>query len=221
VPHSERQKLKVKSQKAMRTRIPAGTLFIVLSVAASAPAEIIDRILAVVNGALIMQSDVTLAVRLGFAPQSTAADAVAVPLDALIERRLVLEEVDRYAPPEPTQADVDRRVADVQARAGGAFDAILRDSGISVDQLRRQIRDDLRIDAYLLQRFGAVQPSEDEIQQYYREHQPAFTRNGAVRPIEEVRDLVRAELIATQRAGMIKDWITGLRRRATINVLPR
>jgi hypothetical protein len=221
VPHSERQKLKVKSQKAMRTRIPAGTLFIVLSVAASAPAEIIDRILAVVNGALIMQSDVTLAVRLGFAPQSTAADAVAVPLDALIERRLVLEEVDRYAPPEPAQADVDRRVADVQARAGGAFDAILRDSGISVDQLRRQIRDDLRIDAYLLQRFGAVQPSEDEIQQYYREHQPAFTRNGAVRPIEEVRDLVRAELIANQRAGMIKDWITGLRRRATINVLPR
>jgi len=189
--------------------------------AAPAPAEIIDRILAVVNGALIMQSDVKMAVRLGLAPQSTASDAVAVPLDALIERRLVLEEVDRYAPPDPAQTDVDRRLADVRARAGSAFDSILRDSGISVDQLRRQIRDDLRIDAYLLQRFGGVQPSDDEIQQYYREHQPTFTRNGAVRPIEEVRDLVRAELIANQRAGMIKDWITGLRRRATINVLPR
>jgi len=189
--------------------------------AASASAEIIDRILAVVNGALIMQSDVKMAVRLGLAPQSTASDAVAVPLDALIERRLVLEEVDRYAPPDPAQTDVDRRLADVRARAGSAFDSILRDSGISVDQLRRQIRDDLRIDAYLLQRFGGVQPSDDEIQQYYREHQPTFTRNGAVRPIEEVRDLVRAELIANQRAGMIKDWITGLRRRATINVLPR
>jgi len=189
--------------------------------AAPAPAEIIDRILAVVNGALIMQSDVKMAVRLGLVPQSTASDAVAVPLDALIERRLVLEEVDRYAPPDPAQTDVDRRLADVRARAGSAFDSILRDSGISVDQLRRQIRDDLRIDAYLLQRFGGVQPSDDEIQQYYREHQPTFTRNGAVRPIEEVRDLVRAELIANQRAGMIKDWITGLRRRATINVLPR
>jgi len=189
--------------------------------AAPAPAEIIDRILAVVNGALIMQGEVKMAVRLGLAPQSTASDAVAVPLDALIERRLVLEEVDRYAPPDPAQTDVDRRLADVRARAGSAFDSILRDSGISVDQLRRQIRDDLRIDAYLLQRFGGVQPSDDEIQQYYREHQPTFTRNGAVRPIEEVRDLVRAELIANQRAGMIKDWITGLRRRATINVLPR
>jgi hypothetical protein len=192
-----------------------------MAVTTSARAEIIDRILAVVNGALIMQSDVRLAVKLGLAPQSTASDAVAVPLDALIERRLVLEEVDRYAPPEPPEADVDRRLAEVRTRAGGAFDSILRESGISVDQVRRQMRDDLRIDAYLLQRFGAVQPSEDEIQQYYRDHQPAFTRNGAVRPIDEVRDLVRAELIANQRAGMIKDWIAGLRRRATINVLPR
>jgi hypothetical protein len=66
-----------------------------------------------------------------------------------------------------------------------------------------------------------MQPSEDEIQRYYRDHQPAFTRNGAVRPLDEVRDVVRAELIANQRAGMIKDWIAGLRRRATINVLPR
>jgi hypothetical protein len=197
------------------------SLLVASASSTSVRAEIIDRILAVVNGALIMQSDVTLAVRLGLAPQSTASDAVAVPLDALIERRLVLEEVDRYAPPEPAQAEVDRRLADVRDRAGSAFDAILRDSGISVDQLRRQVRDDLRIDAYLLQRFGGVQPSEDEVQQYYREHQPSFTRNGAVRPIDEVRDLVRAELIANQRAGMIKDWITGLRRRATINVLPR
>jgi len=188
---------------------------------ASTHAEIIDRILAVVNGALIMQSDVKIAVRLGLAPQSTAPDAVAVPLDALIERRLVLEEVDRYAPPEPAETDIDRRLAEVWNRAGSAFDSILRDSGISVEQLRRQMRDDLRIDAYLVQRFGGMQPSEDEIQRYYRDHQPAFTRNGAVRPLDEVRDVVRAELIANQRAGMIKDWIAGLRRRATINVLPR
>ena len=188
---------------------------------ASTHAEIIDRILAVVNGALIMQSDVKIAVRLGLAPQSTAPDAVAVPLDALIERRLVLEEVDRYAPPEPAETDIDRRLAEVRNRAGSGFDSILRDSGISVEQLRRQMRDDLRIDAYLVQRFGGMQPSEDEIQRYYRDHQPAFTRNGAARPLDEVRDVVRAELIANQRAGMIKDWIAGLRRRATINVLPR
>ena len=187
----------------------------------AAHAEIIDRILAVVNGALIMQSDVRMAMRLGLVPAPSATDSLAAPLDALIERRLVLEEVDRYAPPDPNDADVGRRLDDVRQRAGAAFDTILRESGISVDQLRRQMRDDLRIDAYLLQRFGAMQPSEEEIQQYYRDHQAAFTRNGALRPLDEVRDVARAELMANQRAVMIKDWIAGLRRRATINVLPR
>jgi hypothetical protein len=186
-----------------------------------AHAEIIDRILAVVNGALIMQTDVSMATRLGLVPTSGAPDSLAAPLDALIERRLVLEEVDRYAPPDPSDAEVERRLNDVRTRAGNRFDMILRESGISVDQLRRYMRDDLRIDAYLLQRFGAMQPSEEEIQQYYRDHQAAFTRNGTVRPLDDVRDVARAELMANQRAVMIKDWIGGLRRRATINVLPR
>jgi len=188
---------------------------------ASARAEIIDRIFAVVDGALIMQSDVTLAARLALVPPRPAADSIASTLDALIERRLVLAEVDRYAPPEPADADIDRRLGEIRARAGNGFDTILRETGIAVDQLRRQARDDLRIDTYLQQRFGAMQPSDEEIQQYYRDHQAAFTRNGAVRPLDEVRDAVRAELMANQRAVMIKDWIAGLRRRATINVLPR
>jgi hypothetical protein len=204
----------------MRRLIAAAAVFGILT-SVSARAQIIDRILAVVNGALILQSDVMMAVRLGLAPAPAASDPVAAPLDALIERRLVLEEVDRYAPPDPTDADIDRRLADVRGRAGAGFDAILRETGISSDQLRRQVRDDLRMEAYLLQRFGAMQPSEEEIQQYYRDHQSDFMRNGAVRPLDEVRDVARAQLIANQRGVMIKDWTAGLRRRATINILPR
>jgi hypothetical protein len=204
----------------MRRLIAAAAVFGILT-SVSARAQIIDRILAVVNGALILQSDVMMAVRLGLAPAPAASDPVAAPLDALIERRLVLEEVDRYAPPDPTDADIDRRLAEIRGRAGAGFDAILRETGISSDQLRRQVRDDLRMEAYLLQRFGAMQPSEEEIQQYYRDHQSDFMRNGAVRPLDEVRDVARAQLIANQRGVMIKDWTAGLRRRATINILPR
>jgi hypothetical protein len=122
--------------------------------------EIIDRILAVVDGAIIMQSDVTMAVRLGLVPEAGAADPIAAPLDALIERRLMLEEVDRYAPPDPPDAEVDRHLADVRTRAGVRFDSILAESGVSVDQLRRHVRDDLRVESYLQQRFGTMQPSQ-------------------------------------------------------------
>ena len=184
-------------------------------------AEIIDRILAVVDGALVMQSDVAVAVRLALVPAAAAPDPASAALDALIERRLMLAEVDRYAPPPPPEADVDRRVAEIRVRAGAQFNAILLQGGMSEDQLRRQVRDDLRIDAYLQQRFGAMQPSEEEILQYYRDHPAAFSQNGVVRPFNDARDVARAALVAERRGATIRDWLSGLRKRANVNVLPR
>jgi|SRR4051812_4034467 len=184
-------------------------------------AEIIDRILAVVDGAIIMQSDVTMTVRLGLVPGARSSDQISAPLEALIERRLILEEVDRYAPPDPPDAEIERHLADVRARTGAGVDAVLLDTGISMEQLRRHVRDDLRMDAYLQQRFGTMQPSDDEIALYYRDHPAAFTRNGVLAPLADVREVVRAEIIAERRGTTIRDWITGLRRRANVNVLPR
>ncbi len=158
-------------------------------------AEIIDRILAVVNGAIIMQSDVAVAIRLGLVPSAGA--------------------------PDPASAALDRHVADIRSRAGAQFDAILLQGGIAVDQLRRDVRDTLRIEAYLQQRFGATQPTDEEILQYYRDHPAAFSQNGAVRPFEDVRDVARAALIEERRGATIRDWIAGLRRRASVSVLPR
>jgi hypothetical protein len=66
-----------------------------------------------------------------------------------------------------------------------------------------------------------MQPSDDEIAQYYREHQAAFTRGGTVAPLDAVREAVRNAVIADRRGATIRDWITGLRRRANVNVLPR
>jgi hypothetical protein len=68
----------------------------------TASAEIIDRILAVVDREIITLSDVNGAIRLGLVdvPLGTI-DATQAALDRRIERRLTLTEVERYAPPEP------------------------------------------------------------------------------------------------------------------------
>ncbi len=203
---------------------------------AGARAQIIDRILAVVDGTIIMQSDVTAAVRLNRVPSAGSpsagsesaragsrdtADPIAAVLDRLIERQLILAEVDRYAPPDPAEADIDRHVSEIRAQAGTEFEAILLLSGIGVEQLRREVRDDLRIQAYLQQRFGAIQPSEEEILQYYRDHPASFLVDGTVRPFDDAHDAARAALIAERRGEMIRDWLSALRRRANVNVLPR
>jgi hypothetical protein len=132
---------------------------LMIGVAASS-GQVLDRILAVVDGAPITQSDVTAAIQLGLVPVG-GGDRVAATVDALVERRLMLGEVDRYAPPDPPEAEIARHLDDIRRRAGTRFDDILAQAGLTEDQLRREVRDDLRIEAYLQQRFGTTQPSDE------------------------------------------------------------
>ena len=184
--------------------------------------NVIDRILAVVSGGLILQSDVTAALRLGLVTVPTEGDRVQGVLDRLIERRLMLVEVDRYGPPEPSRAEVDAAMEELDKRiaSGAQLDAILRESGFTVDQLRIYVRDDLRIRAYLQQRFGtALTAAEEDMLAYYRTHTRDYTRDGVVRPFSEVREEVRQSLLAERRAGLVREWLASLRRRTEVNVL--
>lgn len=197
---------------------------LLLTVAAAMPlrGEVIDRILATVGGALILQSDAVAAARLGFVELPTQGDPLQWTLDRLIERRLMLIEVDRYAPPEPDRALVDERMQLIDQRIGSGerLDAILRETGLSVDQLRLYVRDNLRIETYVAQRFGAAfRPSDDDLVAYYRSHEADFTQGGQLQPFAAVRDEVRSALRAERQAAAVRDWMAGLRRRTEVNVL--
>ncbi len=78
--------------------------------------EVIDRVLAVVAGDLIMQSDVRAARELGLVNAGDAADPDRAVLSQLIDRALILDEVERYAPPEPAPDAIDRAFRAVRAR---------------------------------------------------------------------------------------------------------
>ena len=126
------------------------------------PGEIIDRVLAIVSGDVITLSDVVAAQELGFvAPASSGgdpSDATREVLTALIERALVLAEVERYAPPEPAPVEIDRRIRAIHARFPTlqAFEAALTRAGLEDTHLRERLRQDLRIEAYLGERFAAL-----------------------------------------------------------------
>ena len=119
-------------------------------------AELIERTLAIVAGQVITLSDARTAVALGLVdPPADTADAVAVT-PRLIERMLMLREVQRYAPPEPSDAEIDAQWAALKARFADAqlFARALEAGGFTEARVRAWIRDDLRIAAYLNQRFA-------------------------------------------------------------------
>ena len=132
---------------------------ILVAALALAPADIIDRIMAVVGPQPITLSEVTAAQQFHLidVPAGTP-DATGYVLDRLIERTLILAEVDRFQPPEPDPVEITVRTDQMQARAGSpaAFERALAVTGSTRDQLRRFVRDSLRIDTYVNQRFGAI-----------------------------------------------------------------
>lgn len=188
-------------------------------------AQVLDRVLALVGGNTITLSDVNAAITFGLVPlPADPRQQTQAALDALVARQLQLSEVDRYLPPEPAPSDVDARLAQVRARFASpeAFEKALQDTGLTVATLRGHVRDDVRIESYRQQRFGAgYQPSDDEVLAYYRSHQSEFTRDGTVRPYPEVRDEARQAFIQARTANLVRDWIAGLRRRVDVTILSK
>jgi hypothetical protein len=185
-----------------------------------AAAEIIERVLAVVNGSVITLSEAHAAMRFGFAGGVETLDGV---VERLVDRRLALAEIDRYAPPEPPAEQIDEALAAMQGRFASPeqLQAALDETGLTIVQLRRHARDDLRMRAYEQERFGyGMQPSEEETLTYYRANPAQFTSGGVLRPFDDVRAQARAALLAERRSQLAREWLAGLRRRANITVLP-
>jgi hypothetical protein len=202
-------------------RIGAVVWLAVAAGAARAFPETIDRVLAVAAGELIMLSDVSAARDLGLVTPDNApapGDPIGAILSKLIDRELVLAEVDRYAPPEPSAEAVDREMLKVRARfpSPAAFDAALRRSGIDENHLRQTLREDLRIVAYQDQRFTVAPPTDDELARYHRDHPEMFSRQGQAVPFDAARQEITRAMTDARRKAVIADWVAGLRRRGDV-----
>jgi hypothetical protein len=165
-------------------------------------AEIIDRVLAILPGQIITQTDVQAALDLGLVAAPSGGDRLATALSALIDRVLMLNEVRRVIPPEPLAAAVNARLERMRGRfdSPAALARVLAASGVDESVLRLYAADDLRLASYLEERFSAAsQPTDQELRQM------------------EVAG--RATLVAERRQSLIAAWVAELRRRADVTVL--
>ena len=118
----------------------------------------LDRILAIVDGQIIMYSDVRAFIDLGLVDIPAGPSQEVEVLTWLIERRVVLDQVNRFVVAEPDPAAVDRRLDLVLSQVPGdvELELILDRVGLAPADLRQLVADDLRRDAYLVDRFEVV-----------------------------------------------------------------
>jgi hypothetical protein len=196
-----------------------------LAVSAAPPqAEVLlDRALATVEGRVITLSDVRIAARFGLVDTEGSADVVAATLERLIDRTLILAEVERYAPPEPDPAAIRQRVARVRDRfpSEDAFRSALRVAGIDSGFVEEWARNDLRVERYLQERFaGAAEPTEEDVLAYLRRHEADIRRTGRALDDPEVRQTARAQAALERLRAVVEDWVRELRARADVSATP-
>src|SRR5688572_11116577 len=199
-------------------------LWLVVAISAvwlsAAHAQLLDRVVARVGGVAITQSDVDAAVGLGVIEPGGDGSSPALQM---IDRPLVLAEVQRFPPDTPADEAIGDLVARMKMRAGGGYEALLKRFGLDEQRVRELARDTLRIQAYIDQRFGtSAQVSQQDARDYYDRHPGEFTRNGVVAPFETVEPAARQSAATERRRADVARWLQDLRARGdVVLVTPR
>lgn len=175
--------------------------------------ELIERTLAIVGDAVVTRTDVAMADALQLFADGAVPEGAT--LTRVIDRQLMLQEVARFAPAEPAADQVRARLDAVRARAGGesAVTAALVQAGRESADLEAWVRDDLRLAAYLDQRFASAgAPAEADLAAWVSAH-PADL--AGLSPVDAQRT-ARDRVARARRADLIADWLADVRRRVDV-----
>jgi hypothetical protein len=182
--------------------------------------QLLDRVLARVDGAPITLTDVQAAIGLGII-EVGSGDPITQGTQQMLDRQLELTEVQRFPPPEPSPDVVARETARLKMHAGPRLPMLMQSTGLTDQRITDMARDNLRIAAYLDQRFGTtVQVSDEEVAAYYRTHEAEFTNSRGTVPYEDAEPIARQGASSERRRAIVSQWIRDLRSRADVTVNP-
>ncbi len=202
-----------------------------LCTASLCPAEVIDRIVATVNGHIILQSDVDEAISYqAFADDRplgrVSQDERKAALDRLIDQELIREEIHASDFQPASAADVDARVAEIrkvhtEATDDASWLAALHLYGLTPEELREKVTADLNswkaVDAHLR---PSVAIDSGSVQRYYHDRLlPELHKTGAPEPaLAAVAPKIKEILAQQQINDLLADWLKSLRSEGKIQI---
>jgi hypothetical protein len=196
---------------------------------ASQPGQVIDRIVAVVEGVedgrVITWSDLTFEaavalVQRGAMQASTATlddQALRTALDFAIAQRLLIAEADKVGAFQPDDGELDAATRAFEARfeSPAAFQRFLRRHDVDRAALREVLRRTLRAERVLDGRVRLrAQVSEADVRRYYDQHQQEL--NGTY---EEIRQALREKLLREKYAALVAAEVQRLKKVGDVRLI--
>ncbi len=183
----------------------------------------LDRILAVVSGSVILESDVRSFVALGLVNDSGTGQSSEEVTSYLIRRRLIIDEIERFGLQEPIESMVELKMIEVLDRFSSQkkLSTVLENVGLNLEDLRQLIKDDVKLSNYIEKRFSGMSvPTEGQLQEYYDLNQDDFRTNGIVLSFGDARRKILKKLEDRMRTDLVAEWVEDLQRRGDVIRLP-
>jgi hypothetical protein len=197
----------------------------------SSKAEMIDRIVATVNGHIVLQSDWDDALRYEAFSSGRSLDRLTAEdrksaLDHLIDQELLREQLrapdSQHASPE----EVSGRVAEIRKQYPGAegeagWNALLKSYGLSEEDLKNRVAAQLDLMSLVDSRLRpAVNIDNKSIESYYQQELlPQLHQSGGQSvPLAEVSGKIKELLTQKKITQLLTAWLQNLRTGSQIRL---
>jgi peptidyl-prolyl cis-trans isomerase SurA len=209
-------------------------LVLLLPIAGLAQPQVVDRMVAVVNKRVILQSELDQAARVEFLLQGkpiaslSQADTAAV-LEQLIDRSLLDQQIVNPAMLDPSPEELAAKVKEVRQNFSASvgqddnrWKNTLAAYGLTAQDLEEQLSSQARILRFVDLRFRAlVRVEKDDIETYYQEKfLPEVRKRNATAPaLADVSDKIEQILVEQRIDTLLSDWLKTLRAQAHIETM--
>jgi hypothetical protein len=197
--------------------------------------EVVDRIAAIVNGELVLESDVEQEERFTkLYPYGMGEDKPLreQALTRIIDRTLILQQQTGFTQTPVTDEEVTKEEDDLRkdlpacsttdCKTDKGWDSFLATFGFTRDELRARLRLRIQVLRFVETRFrSAIRISDRQISDYYNNTMlPEYAKRGTTAPpLDTVDDRIEEVLLEQQVSVMLDEWLKTLRDSGHVRIM--
>ncbi len=194
----------------------------------------LDRVVAVANNDLILESDVDAEERFAALqafsePKPFSRDQL---IERLIDRDLILQQMNLQTEPPIADAQVDAQLATLRktipacaayhCETDAGWEKFVADHGFTVEEVRKRWRVRMEVLRFIEERFRmGIRIDQTEIDAYYKNTMlPVYEKDKAPPPAEAtITDRIQEILLQQRVTSLLDDWLKTLRAQGSVRVV--
>jgi peptidyl-prolyl cis-trans isomerase SurA len=198
-------------------------------------AVVLDHVIAVINGSVILQSDVMEEMGYAFLQPFTAGarNTPQRALQRLIDRDLILQQMETaLTVPPPTPEEVQQRIAELRGvipeclpdhcQTDAGWQAFLRTKGLTEKEVDAHWAQRMSILSFIQSRFGSgVRITSAEIADYYNKTLVPQLQAKGVKPpaLQSVSARIEEILLQQRVSSLLLEWLQSLKSEGSVSIL--